>query len=108
MPRPSERIDLMQRGETFFLSCLERVDDKGLAQPCELPDWTRADVVAHMARNADALVNLLTWARTGDEKPMYPSAAARAAGIAASAQLATSNNFPMCLGIRPPTSFAPP
>ena len=76
----------MRRGETFFRSCLEGVDDDGFAQPCGLPDWTRADVVAHMARNADALVNLLTWARTGDEKPMYPSAAARAAGIAESAE----------------------
>lgn len=34
-----------------------------------------------MARNADALVNLLDWARTGVETPMYPSAEARAAGI---------------------------
>ena len=76
----------MRQGETFFRSWLERVDDEGFAQPCGLPDWTRADVVAHMARNADALMNLLTWARTGDEKPMYPSAAARAAGIAESAQ----------------------
>ncbi len=66
----------MRQGETFFRSCLERVDDEGFVQPCGLPDWTRADVVAHMARNADALMNLLAWARTGDEKPMYPSAAA--------------------------------
>jgi maleylpyruvate isomerase len=38
-------------------------------------------VVAHVARNADALLNLLNWARTGVETPMYPSVEARAAGI---------------------------
>ena len=83
---PSERIELMRRGDTFFLSHLERLDDEGFAQPCALPDWTRAHVVAHLARNADALVNLLTWARTGVEKPMYPSAEARVHDIEVSAQ----------------------
>ena len=42
-------------------------------------------MLAHVARNADALVNLLTWARTGEETPMYPSAEAREAGIAEAA-----------------------
>jgi maleylpyruvate isomerase len=40
-----------------------------------------------VARNADALVNLLTWARTGVETPMYASPEAREAGIAEAAQL---------------------
>jgi maleylpyruvate isomerase len=38
-----------------------------------LPGWTRGHVVTHIARNADALTNLFTWARTGVETPMYPS-----------------------------------
>lgn len=48
-----------------------------LRAPSALPDWTRAHVVSHVARNADGLLNLLTWARTGIEKPMYPSAEVR-------------------------------
>jgi maleylpyruvate isomerase len=44
-------------------------------------------VVAHLARNADALINLLDWARTGVETPMYPSREARDAGIEATAAL---------------------
>jgi len=48
-----------------------------LRAPSALPDWTRAHVVTHVARNADGLLNLLTWARTGIEKPMYPSAEVR-------------------------------
>jgi len=43
--------------------------------------WTRAHVVAHVARNADALGNLLSWARTGVETPMYESVARRDADI---------------------------
>ena len=29
--------------------------------------------MTHIARNADALTNLFTWAKTGVETPMYPS-----------------------------------
>jgi maleylpyruvate isomerase len=38
-----------------------------------------------VARNAEALCRLLTWARTGIETPMYPSAQARDADIEAGA-----------------------
>jgi maleylpyruvate isomerase len=41
--------------------------------------------VAHLARNAEALIRLVNWARTGVETPMYPSREARAGDIAASA-----------------------
>jgi maleylpyruvate isomerase len=42
-------------------------------------------LLAHVARNADALVNLLTWARTGTETPMYPSQEVRDRDIERSA-----------------------
>jgi len=44
-------------------------------------------VVTHIAANADALCNLLHWARTGEERRMYASAQARDEGIAAGALL---------------------
>jgi maleylpyruvate isomerase len=47
------------------------LDDAALGEPSLLPGWTRGHVVAHLARNADGLVNLATWARTGVETPMY-------------------------------------
>jgi maleylpyruvate isomerase len=56
-----------------------------LAAPSLLPGWTRGHVLAHVARNADALVNLLEWARTGEETPMYPDAATRDRDIEAGA-----------------------
>jgi maleylpyruvate isomerase len=40
--------------------------------PSALPGWSRGHVLTHLARNADALVNLLSWARTGVPAPMYP------------------------------------
>ncbi|RSD22175.1 maleylpyruvate isomerase family mycothiol-dependent enzyme [Amycolatopsis eburnea] len=57
-----------------------------LRAPSALPGWSRAHVLAHLARNADGLKNLLTWADTGVETPMYPSAEAREADIEASAR----------------------
>ncbi|MGC4805910.1 maleylpyruvate isomerase family mycothiol-dependent enzyme [Micromonospora sp. DT233] len=56
-----------------------------LAAPSALPGWTRGHVLAHLARNADGFVNLLTAARTGEPIPMYASAAARDADISAGA-----------------------
>ncbi len=73
-------------GELAVAGRLDALDDDQLAEPSGLPDWSRAHVVAHLARNADALVNLLTWARTGVETPMYPSREARDAGIRATAE----------------------
>lgn len=61
-------------------------DDSALDEPSLCPGWTRAHVLAHVARNADALTRLLTWARTGHEHHMYPSAQARAADIEAGAR----------------------
>jgi maleylpyruvate isomerase len=68
-------------GELAVAGRLDALTDDELAAPSALPDWSRAHVIAHLARNADALVNLLTWARTGVETPMYPSREVRNAGI---------------------------
>jgi maleylpyruvate isomerase len=60
---------------------VEGLDDIAMKRPSLLPGWSRGHVVTHLARNADALVNLLTWARTGVEHPMYTSRADRDADI---------------------------
>jgi maleylpyruvate isomerase len=43
-------------------------------------------VLSHLARNADGLRNLVEWARTGVESPMYASSDERAEGIDAGAE----------------------
>jgi maleylpyruvate isomerase len=52
---------------------IDGLTDAQASAPSALPGWTRGHVLTHLARNADALINLLTWARTGVETPMYPS-----------------------------------
>ena len=74
-------------GERHLGTALGRLTDEEFAAPSLLPGWSRATLLAHVARNADALVNLLTWARTGVETPMYASPEARDAGIAEAAAL---------------------
>ena len=68
-----------------LLGAAETLTDDDLGAPSLLPGWTAGHVLTHLARNADALTNLLTWARTGVETPAYASPEARAAGIAAGA-----------------------
>lgn len=55
------------------------------AKPSLLPGWSSGHVLAHLARNADSMLNLLTWARTGVVTPQYPSAEAREVEIEAQA-----------------------
>ncbi|PSJ25464.1 mycothiol maleylpyruvate isomerase [Streptosporangium nondiastaticum] len=59
-----------------FLSAAGKLDDTAVAGPSRLPGWTRGHVLAHVARNADALVNVLAG------RPMYASGEARDADIA--------------------------
>jgi maleylpyruvate isomerase len=68
-----------------LLRTAESLDAGSVAKPSPLPGWTVGHVLTHVARNADAYTNLLTWARTGVETPAYPSPAARAEGIEAGA-----------------------
>ncbi|MFD0372514.1 maleylpyruvate isomerase family mycothiol-dependent enzyme [Streptomyces sp. NPDC059071] len=50
-------------------------DNAALAEPSLLPGWTRGHVLAHLSRNADALVNVLQGL------PMYKDAETRDADI---------------------------
>lgn len=69
-------------GTELMSDAVARLDEAGFSAPSLLPGWTRKHLVAHVAANADALCNLVHWAATGEERPMYASAEDRAAGIA--------------------------
>ncbi|MET9886737.1 maleylpyruvate isomerase family mycothiol-dependent enzyme [Streptomyces sp. NPDC006430] len=58
-----------------LLTAVAKLDNAALAEESHLPGWTRGHVLAHLARNADALVNVFAG------RPMYESAAARDADI---------------------------
>jgi maleylpyruvate isomerase len=76
----------MGSGTELLTRAVGALPDDALRAPSALPGWSRAHVVAHVARNAEALIRLATWARTGIETPMYPSREHRAAEIESSAQ----------------------
>jgi maleylpyruvate isomerase len=80
-----QTLPLMGAGTEVLTRAVDALPDDALREPSALPGWTRAHVVAHVARNAEALTRLASWARTGVETPMYPDRETRAAEIEASA-----------------------
>jgi maleylpyruvate isomerase len=72
-------------GAAHLRGLMMRMGDDAFAAPSALPGWSRAHVLTHVARNADAMINLLTWARTGVRTPAYGSREQRDADIEAGA-----------------------
>ncbi|MGW2209125.1 maleylpyruvate isomerase family mycothiol-dependent enzyme [Streptomyces sp. NPDC001781] len=70
----------VQEATERLLSAAAVLDNAALAEPSRLPGWTRGHVLAHVARNADALVNVL------EGRPMYKSPENRDADIERGAQ----------------------
>src|SRR6185437_8551533 len=68
-----------------LLDTARTLSDADVLAPSGLPGWSRGHVLSHIARNADSLVNLLSWAATGVEIPQYPSREVRDADIEAGA-----------------------
>jgi len=64
-----------------LLGTAREIAEPELRQPSLLPGWTRAHVLAHLARGADAMRYVLIGAKYGQERPAYVSAEARAADI---------------------------
>ncbi|MFB7465330.1 maleylpyruvate isomerase family mycothiol-dependent enzyme [Streptomyces sp. NPDC056224] len=54
-----------------LLAAVAKLDNAALAAESRLPGWSRGHILAHLARNADALVNVF------EGRPMYESATAR-------------------------------
>jgi maleylpyruvate isomerase len=57
------------------------IAEPDLRQPSLLPGWTRAHILAHLARSADAMRALLVGLRSGQDRPAYVSAEALEADI---------------------------
>ncbi|WBQ08536.1 maleylpyruvate isomerase family mycothiol-dependent enzyme [Kribbella sp. CA-293567] len=82
-PEPTSRlIAELPSASRRLLDTVTHLPDDAVLRPSLLPGWSLGHVLTHVARNADALVNLCDWARTGVRKPMYVSVEAREADIA--------------------------
>lgn len=86
VPRPTEALASAAAAEERLLRTVARMRPEQVFEPSALPGWTRGHVLTHLARNADALINLLTSARTGAVVPMYASPQAREQDIEAGAK----------------------
>jgi maleylpyruvate isomerase len=85
--KPDQTLAWMHDGTERLLAGVAGLPDAALKAQTALPGWNRRYLLSHVAANADALRNLVHWARTGEERPMYPSPRERDAGIAAGAEL---------------------
>ncbi|AUY49457.1 maleylpyruvate isomerase family mycothiol-dependent enzyme [Streptomyces sp. CB01881] len=73
----ADRLGLVGESTRHLLHTVSELKPEAVAEPSALPDWTKGHVLAHLARNADSLVNLLNGARTGTDIPQYASNEAR-------------------------------
>lgn len=88
MSRTSEdALRWMREGRQLFDKAVGGLGENGFSDASLLPGWTRRHLVAHVAGNADALRNLVHWAATGVETPMYASPEERANGIERGARM---------------------
>ncbi|MET9062037.1 maleylpyruvate isomerase family mycothiol-dependent enzyme [Streptomyces antibioticus] len=68
-------LEFLQDATERLLVAVGKLDNASVTEPSLLPGWSRGHVLAHLARNADALVNVF------EGRPMYADAAVREADI---------------------------
>ncbi len=85
MSKPERVLGWVEDGQRRLQQAVDALSQDAVTEPSALPGWTRGHLLSHLARNADALVNLLTWARTGIPTPMYTSPDQRVTDIEAGA-----------------------
>jgi maleylpyruvate isomerase len=78
-PPQDFRADLLavDRHTDRLLATVNGLDPSSIGAPSLCAGWTRGHVLTHIARNADALLALVTNATTGSTAPMYASPEAR-------------------------------
>ncbi|MFF0071459.1 maleylpyruvate isomerase family mycothiol-dependent enzyme [Streptomyces sp. NPDC005494] len=64
-------LEAVREATDRLLSAMGEFDDGSVTEPSFLPGWSRGHVLAHLSRNADALVNVLRG------RPMYASSETR-------------------------------
>ena len=85
LPPWDAQLTWVTDGQRLIERAAAGLEPAQLREPSRLETWSRGHVLSHLARNADALTNLLTWARTGVESRMYSSPDDRERGIRAGA-----------------------
>lgn len=81
----SDNLKLLAHETGLLVRTATGLDDVTIREDSLCAGWTRAHVLSHLARNADALGRMVGWARTGTPVAMYESPQARDADIEAGA-----------------------
>jgi maleylpyruvate isomerase len=77
-------LDGLDRSTHALLATVRGLDDDQIHAPCNLPDWTRAEVVAHLTETAHAFRRCIQAGLAGRRVAFYPGGAEeREAGILA-------------------------
>ncbi|TQL60656.1 maleylpyruvate isomerase [Oryzihumus leptocrescens] len=77
----ADNLALLEVETAALLRTASTLDEVSVREGSLCEGWSRAHVLSHLARNADALGNLVHWAVTGEPTPMYASPEARDADI---------------------------
>jgi maleylpyruvate isomerase len=77
MQRPSELINVCIASHGRLLTTAARLNEDQLRAPSRLTGWSRAHVLAHLARNADSHAWLFVGAEIGESRRQYPEAGMR-------------------------------
>ena len=61
----SDNLSLLAHETSLLMRTAAGLDDEAIRRASLCEGWTRAHVLSHIARNADGLGNLASWAITG-------------------------------------------
>lgn len=84
--RAEQNLQLLDVETRRLLDTCARIDATDLHRPTLCRGWDVAHVLSHVARNADALGNLVEWAVDGKRREPYASPAQRTTDIESGAQ----------------------
>jgi maleylpyruvate isomerase len=81
---PVADLEMVRQSSRRILRAADALTEREVAAACALPGWSRAELLTHLARNADGFRRIARGAETGEVAVMYPGGAPeRAADIAA-------------------------
>jgi len=84
VPRPAADVEVLRAATRRLLRTVDGITEEQAREPSRLPGWNRAELLAHLARNADGTRGMIEAAARGEVAAMYPGGAEqRNAGIAA-------------------------
>lgn len=74
---PDRALELCLEAETELTNRVAGLGESELRAPSGLPDWTRAHVIAHLARNAEGIARRFRGALAGEDLAKYPGGSAQ-------------------------------